>query len=304
MRIAIVIPYFGKWPPYFNVYLKGCEGNPWLDVLFFTDCPIPAKYPANVHFFTSSLKETSDLISQKTGARVNIKFAYKLCDLKPFYGKVYEDFLRDYDYWGYSDIDLFYGNLEPFILPRINDGFDILSSREATVCGSFTVLRNCPTVCNLYQQIPDFPTLLQTDKCEALDETCWSDLSWKGESKLKLPKASFTYIAAKANENGSVKVSFTNICREHVGRDEKLVYESPRVKCKDEEYGYFHYIHNKSRVEFKFPKWDSVPDKFYVTATGFYTLNQFKFYSIAHNYRQLRGLIRRARNKFLKPNAN
>ncbi len=303
MRIAIVIPYFGKWTSYFNIYLKGCEGNPWLDVLFFTDCPIPAKHPANVHFFTSTLKETSDLITQKTGANVDLKFAYKLCDLKPFYGKVYEDFLKRYAYWGYSDIDLFYGNLEPFIFPRIKAGFDILSSRVATVCGSFTILKNSPAVCNLYQQIPNFSALLQSDKCEALDETCWSDLSWKGESKLKLPKASFTYIAANADENGSVKVSFTNICREHVGGDEKLVYENHHVKVKDEEYAYFHYIHNKTKAEFKFPDWQNVPDKFYVTSTGFYTSTQFRFYTIMHSYRNLRGLIKRAKNKFFKPNS-
>ena len=37
--------------------------------------------------------------------------AYKLCGCKPFYGVIHKEELRGYDYWGFGDIDLIYGDL-------------------------------------------------------------------------------------------------------------------------------------------------------------------------------------------------
>ena len=48
--IILIIPYFGKWPVWFNAYLKSIEANQTINWLIPTDCNIPEKYPKNIEF--------------------------------------------------------------------------------------------------------------------------------------------------------------------------------------------------------------------------------------------------------------
>jgi hypothetical protein len=49
-KIAIIIPYFGKWPEWIELYFYSCSKNECIDWYFFTDCEgIKTQYP-NVHF--------------------------------------------------------------------------------------------------------------------------------------------------------------------------------------------------------------------------------------------------------------
>ena len=36
-KIAFVVPYYGKFPDYFPLWLKTCGTNPTIDFLLFTD---------------------------------------------------------------------------------------------------------------------------------------------------------------------------------------------------------------------------------------------------------------------------
>ena len=36
---------------------------------------------------------------------------YKLCDLKPFFGRLFPEAVDGYDWWGYTDTDMLLGNL-------------------------------------------------------------------------------------------------------------------------------------------------------------------------------------------------
>jgi possible eps3O protein len=47
--------------------------------------------------------------------KVCISWPYKLCDYKPTYGYLFEEDLRGYDYWGYIDCDLVFGNIRKFL---------------------------------------------------------------------------------------------------------------------------------------------------------------------------------------------
>ena len=59
-------------------------------------------------------------IKLKGMLNINLRSPYKLCDLKPAYGYIFNNLLKDFDYWGYSDLDLLFGNLDE-LLKKIND---------------------------------------------------------------------------------------------------------------------------------------------------------------------------------------
>lgn len=48
MKYAIIIPYFGKWPVWFDLYLKSARENECIDFYFFTDCPLPQNIYGNL----------------------------------------------------------------------------------------------------------------------------------------------------------------------------------------------------------------------------------------------------------------
>ena len=46
--ICYVVPYFGKFPVSFPLWLVSCGANPTVDWLIFTDDTTPYDYPQNV----------------------------------------------------------------------------------------------------------------------------------------------------------------------------------------------------------------------------------------------------------------
>lgn len=109
--IVLLIPYFGKWPAWFDFFLLSCKYNPSIQWQFYTDCGIPENAPSNVSFQSISFANYKKKVSDKLKINFNPNSAYKLCDLKSMLGYVHEESIKDFDFWGFSDIDLVYGNL-------------------------------------------------------------------------------------------------------------------------------------------------------------------------------------------------
>ena len=122
-KFALVICYYGKFPWYFDFFLHSASFNPSVDISIITDLQKPDYCPANVHFIKMSLREVSILASNKLNFEVNIDYPYKLCDLKPTYGYIFSDLLQPYDFWGFGDIDVIYGNIRGFITEELLSAF-------------------------------------------------------------------------------------------------------------------------------------------------------------------------------------
>jgi hypothetical protein len=273
-KVIMLMPYFGKWPKYLDLFFKGCENNKWLDIYIFTDCPIPKEYPSNVFFIKFSLKKIEDLMSSKLNIRnYNLKSSYKLCDIKPTYAYMFEDWIQEYDYWGYGDIDLIYGNMWSFYSPKIEKGYDIISSRQEIVSGSFTLIKNTQYNNALFKKLENFENLVRSDRYEAIDETSHNMTIWQGLDKLELPKSSFTYIAAYEHSLGNIKVSFETIISEDLKKNDLVIYRNGQLFNDNQEIAYFHYVNNKKKPYFTYPDWKPIPDLFYINKTGFYKHN-------------------------------
>jgi hypothetical protein len=299
-KVVLIIPYFGEWPDYFPLFLKGCASNTWMDVFFFTDCQPPAENYPNVFFHLSTLGQFSHLASEKLGFPVQVSCPYKLCDFKALYGKIYEDEIKGYDYWAYGDIDLIYGDLKPSVYPRLEQGFDILSFREEIVSGSLVILKNDPDINYLQRTLPDLPELLNDKTHLSLTETCFVHTTWQGQPKSDLPKHSYTYMVDALSRSGKLKASFVTACKEFIYPGEVIRYKGEKLVCGEEEFAYYHLVCHKSKAEFKMPKWTSVPEEFYITNTGFYTVDQYRVLPMIHSIRKLRGLVKRGSRKIRK----
>lgn len=175
-KIAQIIPYFGKWPEWIDLYFFSCGQNPMIDFIFFTDCPIPKEHSANIIFNYCTFEEYKVIVSRKLRIDYNIKDAYKLCDLRPFFGYIHQDCLKEYDFWGFGDIDLILGDLTMVFQEKILNNYEVITTHNYHLAGHFSFFRNNEYFRNLCFKIKDWKQIIVADKLSALDEGDFSNL--------------------------------------------------------------------------------------------------------------------------------
>lgn len=169
-RIAIIIPYFGRFPEWFDMYLYSCSRNPFITYYFFTDCDIPDQIYPNTRFTHLTFKEYCNVVSESLNIQFEPDSPYKLCDLKPFYGVIHSDELKEYDFWGFGDIDLVYGDLSVICNDEILDRYDVISTHHDRLSGHFAIFRKASKYTNYCFRINNWKERLSSNCHYGLDE--------------------------------------------------------------------------------------------------------------------------------------
>ena len=133
--------YYGRWPWYWDLWARSVANNPNIDFLIFTDLDIPNIYSENISFANLSLEEAELRFSNVLNFKVLIRSPHKLCDYKSLFGLAFCDYLMNYKYWGYCDVDLIFGDLSPFVELTDTGYYDIISPWDFTV-GHCTIIKN------------------------------------------------------------------------------------------------------------------------------------------------------------------
>jgi len=172
--IAILIPYFGQWPEWFNLYLESCRSNSRVNWIFISDCAAPDNAPDNTQFIHTSFGDYKKLVSENLGIKFNPSSAYKLCDLKPAYGYIHQELLSSYDFWGFGDIDIIYGDIRQFYTDELLSKYNSLSSHWDRVSGHLFLMKNTATLREAFKQIPNWQKLLEDKEHHGIDESKFS----------------------------------------------------------------------------------------------------------------------------------
>jgi len=295
-NICIIIPYFGEWPQYFSLFLKSCSYNSKIiDYIIFTENDFPIDASPNVQFYKMSMNKFNELASEKININILINDPYKLCDFKPSYGKIFSEYIKDYIYWGHGDLDLILGDLSKILNNIINQNYDIISLRKEWVSGSFSLYRNITKINNLFQSSKSVPDIFLSDHHYSFTECMrlWDKLI-KGSDILDVDdNESMTYLIEKNSLAGKLKYFHDTLIKESIDRNDFVCFDNGCVIDSNyREYAFYHYISEKNKFKFVFPKWNIVPDKFYIDRTGFYTENEWNnlvYRNILRIFRRLSG---------------
>ena len=168
--ICFVVVYFGKWPIWFPAFLHSCKSNPTINWIFFTDYGSPAHHSPNVVFYDKTLSQMRELINKKIGKEATLEDAYKVCDYKPAFGILFDDYLKDFDFWGHCDIDIIWGDIRKYTTQEILDKYDIFSTRKGMISGHFSLFRNTLRINQLFRQSSEFAEVTRQVACLAFDE--------------------------------------------------------------------------------------------------------------------------------------
>jgi hypothetical protein len=131
MQIVFLICWQGAYPWYFPYFLQSCRYNPTVDFLIFTNqSDAQLDLPANVKIISCSIGQFKADASRRLGFEVSVESGYKLCDFKPAYGYIFHDYIKEYDFWGYCDVDVIFGNIRAFMTDELLGEYDIISARH------------------------------------------------------------------------------------------------------------------------------------------------------------------------------
>lgn len=145
-KIAYVIPYFGRFPQQFNLWLISCYKNPTIDWIIFTDDERKFSYPKNVKVYYCTFEQIVERIQKNFDFEIVLNRPWKLCEYRPAYGEIFSAELKGYDFWGHCDIDLIWGDIRKFITDDILKRYDKIGFQ-----GHSTLYRNTPQVNKRYR---------------------------------------------------------------------------------------------------------------------------------------------------------
>lgn len=168
--LVIIIPYFGRWPAWIEFFVETCKWNPDIRWLLYTDCGTPENCADNVSIRHVSFADYKALARRRTGITVDPEYPYKLCDLRPALGQIHADEIAGFDFFGFGDLDVFYGCIRSFYTDALLNSYDVLSTHPDVISGHFAVLRNTESIRRAYELMPAFDHWMQKPEYFRVDD--------------------------------------------------------------------------------------------------------------------------------------
>ncbi len=147
-RCILIVPYFGRFHNYFQLFLDSCAFNSDFDWIIFTDDERKFRYPSNVKVIYTKFETIVNRFRNILDFKICLDNPYKLCEYKNLYGLAFQKEINGYEFWGYCDVDLIFGKISDYITNDILENYDRVLSR-----GHLTLMRNIEKVNNMYKII-------------------------------------------------------------------------------------------------------------------------------------------------------
>ena len=151
-------------PPNFDIWLNCCKNNNSFDWIIFTDDRTEYNYPSNVHVKYMTFSDMKKRLTSFFGYKVSLEKPYKLCDYRPMYGDIFKDELKQYDSWGWCDLDLFFGNLNKYYTEE-----RLKKYGKINVLGHMSLLQNKEVIVSCYKNC-DFRSIITDSRNWSFDE--------------------------------------------------------------------------------------------------------------------------------------
>ena len=167
--ICLIIPYYGKFPNYFELWLKSVEKNSTIDFLLVTDIKESYDYPSNVKIKNMTFNELKTQVQSLYDFKISLDNPYRIVDFKVAYGELFYEYIKKYDFWGYCDVDLIFGDIRKFVTEEILNQYD-----KINLHGHFSLHKNCDEMRHLYKKtsknIIDYKTAFKVNWTWHFDE--------------------------------------------------------------------------------------------------------------------------------------
>ncbi|CAJ1389791.1 unnamed protein product [Effrenium voratum] len=161
--VAFVVVWLGPLPSYVAAF-AATAAQAGASFLVFHTHEEPSPSSGKVEFRYMSLEDLAGRLWNIEPVRNHFKLSFaefaqrvaecyaddnpaKGNDLKPFYGALFSEELSQFSHWGWTDLDMIWGNLEGFLTAELLEGYDVISAPDGArpalyLSGQLTVFRN------------------------------------------------------------------------------------------------------------------------------------------------------------------
>lgn len=134
-RIVILFPYFGTLPPQYGMWRASALQNPSIDFVFFTDCDVESAHNIIVH--KMQFEDFKKKIQEAFDFPIVLDRPYKICEYRPAFAYALPQYVEGYDFWGWGDLDVVYGDIRAFITNDVLTRYKMISG-----LGHFSLYHN------------------------------------------------------------------------------------------------------------------------------------------------------------------
>lgn len=172
LKKVFVITELGTPFSYTQEYINNCGKLEKYG--FYWKIFTPNKYvtPPNVEIVDMDCAGLSDLMEKKLGVRPNLfitEYGNPSLHVTDFYiygGVLFEDYLKDADFWGITNLDVVYGRLDHFIPDSYLEDCDVFSDDVNIINGVFCLWRNTKDINNIFRNINIWQEPLKAEPCK------------------------------------------------------------------------------------------------------------------------------------------
>ena len=133
--IVVLFPHFGTLPPQYKMWRESALRNPNIDFVFFTDCQVESA--SNIIVHKMSFEDFKQLMAKAFDFHIILDRPYKICDYRPAFAYALPAYVKEYDFWGWGDLDVVYGDIRAFITDEVLSRYKMISG-----FGHFTLYHN------------------------------------------------------------------------------------------------------------------------------------------------------------------
>ncbi len=191
IKKCFVLTQFGSPHPWTEQYFNNVKalekyGYYWK---IFTPNKL-GKTPSNVEVVPMTIEQFDALIEKKTGVHPHnyLENGVPHKAVSDFYvatGRIFEDYLKEFDFWGITNWDIVYGRLPMFIPDQILEEADIFSDDVRAINGIFSLFRNTDEMNDLFKEISLWQTKFTIHQLFGLDEYDMTDVVIKNSEKIR-----------------------------------------------------------------------------------------------------------------------
>ena len=170
---VILQPLFGEPYSWTKKYLKNIAQVEGYDWKIFT--PHKFKVGKNTELIDMHLVEFDKLVEKATGVEpfnfLDGPAPHKnLTDYYPAYGHIFQEYAKDYDYWGHTNWDCVYGRMTHFLPDKELAKADIWADESNSVNGTFSLYKNKKEINELYQNVQGWQKVFMDHKLYGFED--------------------------------------------------------------------------------------------------------------------------------------
>ena len=175
MKVKLLSAWFGPRPDWWAKYVAQMRRFALVDWECFPDDSVPLGQQTK---WMNALMSNALGLDCKKGENYGDDYAWDgvqaMCDFRPAYGEVFADRYAGYNWWGWADLDLLFGDLDGLLPALLTDDVDCVNFKPKYLSGCLALFRNVPKATNLFRKSARWQDVMADARYH-----CWDESGYK-----------------------------------------------------------------------------------------------------------------------------